>query len=79
MFWLNFVSNNISLYRDTSEAIYQYVYTLYRCNSTMYKTIVPFSQQGLEKLDDELPNIVSAVEIIMTKTAYSKSCLNSIG
>ena len=27
-------SNNISLYRDTSEAIYQYIYTLYCCNST---------------------------------------------
>jgi len=36
MFWLHFISNNISLYRDTSEAIYRYVYTLYGCNSTVY-------------------------------------------
>ena len=36
MFWLHFVSNNISLYRDTSEAIYRYVYTLYRCNSSTH-------------------------------------------
>ena len=34
MFWLHFVSNNILLYRDTSEAIYRYVYILYRCNSS---------------------------------------------
>ena len=45
MFWLHFVSNNISLYRDTSEAIYQYVYTLYRCNSTEQWNEVPESDQ----------------------------------
>ena len=33
MFWL---SNNILLYRDTSEAIYRYVYILYRCNSSLH-------------------------------------------
>ena len=36
MFWLHFVSNNISPYRDTSEAIYRYVYTLYCCNYNGY-------------------------------------------
>ena len=33
MFKLHFVSNNKLLYHDTLEAIYQYVYTLYHCNS----------------------------------------------
>ena len=32
---LHFVSRNISLYRDTSEAIYRYIYTLYCCISTV--------------------------------------------
>ena len=36
MFWLHFVSKNISLYRDTSEAIYRYVYTQNRRNSICY-------------------------------------------
>ena len=27
---LHFVSHNISLYRDTPEAIYRYIYTVYR-------------------------------------------------
>ena len=43
MFWFHFVSNNISLYRDTSETIYQYVYTLYRCNSCEYKKLIVFT------------------------------------
>ena len=35
---LHFVSRNISLYHDTQEAIYRYIYTLYRCISNMYIT-----------------------------------------
>ena len=31
MFWLHFVSHNISLYCDTSETIYRHIYTLYHC------------------------------------------------
>ena len=34
----HFVLRNILLYHDTAEAIYRYVYTLYRCISNMYIT-----------------------------------------
>ena len=32
---------NISLYRDTPEAMYQYIYTLYHSNCTVYATTNP--------------------------------------
>ena len=44
MFWLHFVSNNISLYRDTSEAIYRYVCILYRCNSNLHLNFLKFPE-----------------------------------
>jgi len=57
---LNFVSNNISLYHDTSEATYRYVYKLYHCNSNDYTQV---DESGLtivsQKIRRIFKNIIS--------------------